>query len=81
MKPFDGSIHYITTPASHEQIGDDKPVWDEGYSIAESADKKHLLLQVHDRRGDVARITLTLEQAFELSKTLGMSAVMISVMK
>jgi len=40
--------------------------WDEGYSATIAADGKHVLLQCADRRGDVARISLTQEQLWEM---------------
>lgn len=69
MKPFNGSIQTITTKASDVE-NPDKPAWDEGWSTAMSHDKKHILLQICDRHGDVARISLTPNQASSLCSRL-----------
>lgn len=78
MKPFDGSIHCVTTKAV-DAIEADLPAWDEGYSTALSADSKRILLQVHDARGDVSRISLTAEQALKLSYQLWADASVLDI--
>ena len=72
MGVFDGSIHEITRAS--EAAGES----DEGWSTAMSASGDRVLLQVYERDGEVARITLTAQQAWSLKHRLEYAALALT---